>query len=416
MKKGRESKGINRRTFIKTATGAAAAFSIPTGAFHILSRKSEATDLWRDPRVVTIKDVASHQGSQLDQSIVQVMMDEAIRRYTEINNIGEAYHAIFPNITTDDVIGIKVNCINSSLPTHPEMVNALINGLTQMDVGGSPFPENNVIIWDRSSWELSNSGYTLNSGATGVRCMGTNSVGYNSLYLNCAGSYQHPSNILTDYCNYLIDFAVLKNHSTAGITLAMKNHLGSIQSPGSLHPGYCDPYIPALNQQIRDVLAVEETLHIIDAVFGCYSGGPGGSPNMVYEGIIMGEDRVAIDAVGRDILDDAGCSTIYRATHVDTAANPPYSLGVANLSSIEQIVVEDPSTKVRNLQVTKNYPDVTLDWSTPEYSGVYKVQRSIDPEFGTYDEIATLNENSYIDAGILTSNDKYFYRVVKTWG
>jgi len=40
---------------------------------------------------------------------------------------------------------------------------------------------------------------------------------------------------------------VLKDHGTAGVTLSMKNHYGSVDNPGSLHGGQCDPYIPELN-------------------------------------------------------------------------------------------------------------------------------------------------------------------------
>ncbi len=415
MKKDSTSGKIKRREFLKTAGTTAAAFGLSAGPFSIISRRSRASNLLDDPRIVVVRDDDAHSGSQVVANIAQVMMDEAIRRFTGMVDIGEAYLAVLPGITTSSVIGIKVNCLYN-LCTHPIVVDALINGLLQMNPGGNPFPANNIIIWDNTSWRLQNGGYTINTGSTGVRCFGTNVVGYNSMYLNCNGSYQRPSNILTNYCDYLIDFAVLKNHSFAGVTLSMKNHLGSIHSPGGLHGGYCNPYIPALNQQIRDVLDVQETLHIVDAIFGVYYGGPGGSPNMIYDGIILGEDRVAVDAIGRQILDDAGCSTIGISTHVDTAAGAPYFLGTADLAAIDRMDVQNPSMAVTNLTVEPVGQDVVLSWSTPEYMGLIKVQRSTDPDFVTYDEIATLNGNMYVDSGVLASSGKYFYRVVKVWG
>jgi len=415
MKGGSKERGINRREFIKTVGTTAAALSFPAGTLSDLSRESIGSNQRDDPRVEVVRDMSAHSGSQVVADIAKVMMDEAIRRYTGIMDIGEAYQFIFPGITINDVIGIKVNCINEDLPTHPALVFALADGLQRMDLGGSPFPANNIIIWDRTNAELQDCGYIYNIGPTGVRCFSNTSVGYNSMYLDCNGSNQHPSNILTDHCDYLINFAVLKNSGVAGVTLCMKNHYGSIQSPASMHGGYCNPYTPALNQQIRDVLAVQESLFIVDAIFGCYTGGCQVPPNMIYDGLILGGDRVDVDATGRQILDDSGCPTIYMSDHIDTAAGPPYNLGIANLEDIELVEVLNPSAAVDNLAIAHQNADIILNWSTPEFTGNFKVIRSADPGFFAYEEIATLSGNTYRDLGGVVSSEKYFYRVLKTW-
>ncbi len=407
---------INRREFIKTASVTAAALTLPFSSIPILSKRARASNLLDDPQVVVVRDVSAHSGEQIISDITQVMMDEAIRRYTGLSDVGEAYQSVFPGITVDSVIGIKINCINSSLSTHPDVVSALTNGLQRMDISETLFPANNIIIWDRTTWELQNAGYTINSGTTGVRCFSTDSVGYNSIYLDCNGSNQHPSNILTDYCDYIVSFGVLKNHGFGGVTFTMKNHYGSIQSPWSLHSNNCNPYVPALNQQIRDVLDVQETLFIVDGIFGCYYGGPGGPSNMIYDGIILGQDRVAVDAVCRDILDEAGCTTIGISGYIDAAADPPYNLGTADLSAIQRVEIQDPSLEVENLSVTHNGLDAILHWDTPEYTGQVKVLRSLSPDFSSFEEIAVVTGNSYTDYGILNSEEKYFYRVVKIWG
>lgn len=407
---------INRREFLKSTAAATAALSLPVGISSFIRSASGAPDQFDDPRVVVVRDTASHQGSQISTAVTQVMMDETIRRYTGITDLGDAYRSVFPGITENSVVGIKINCINSSLPTHLELVAALTNGLQKMQINGNPFPANNIIIWDRTTYELQNAGYSINTGTTGVRCFSSQYAGYSDVYLNCNGSHQHPSRILTDYCDYLISFGALKNHSTAGVTLTMKNHYGSIQSPGAMHGNYCDPYIPSLNQQIRDVLTVQETLFIIDGIFGITYGGPGGSPNLNYEGIILSEDRVAVDAVCRDILDEAGCPTISIATHVDTAAQAPYNLGTADLNTIERIDVQDPSCAVGDLSVIHSDPDIILEWSAPAYTGLFTVQRSVDPDFAGFEEIGTTYDHTYTDADALNAGVKYFYRIVKTWG
>ncbi|RJP79309.1 MAG: DUF362 domain-containing protein [Candidatus Zixiibacteriota bacterium] len=411
----------SRREFLKSSALAAAALAFPAALspFSIITRKATAqpgaTD---DPAVVTVRDTAAHSGSQINAGIAQVMLDEAVRRYTGLSNLGLAYKSLFPGISMNDVVGIKVNCINAQLSTHPPLVSALANGLQQMPFGTASFPANNIIIFDRSTSELQNAGYTLNTGTTGVRCFATNSsgIGYNSsVTLNCAGTVQHPSRLLTDHCDWLINFAVMKNATGCGLTMTLKNAYGYVSAPSAMHGTLCDPYIPAVNQQVRDVLAVTEALFIVDGIFGSYTGGPMGSPNFTWDGIILGQDRVAVDAVGRSILASYGCPTLAASVHVDTAAQAPYSLGTANLAQIQQVNVMNPSQSVEDLDVQWGGSDVHLDWSAPEYTGQFTVLRADNPDMAGASPLATVSGNAYTDPGAVNAAMKYFYRVVKTW-
>ncbi len=114
-----DNSGMNRRCFLKTAAGTATALALPFSPFPYFSRKSEASGLWDDPRVLIVRDTYAHSGSQVVADIAQVMMDESIRQYTGISDIGEAYRAVFPGITTDSIIGIKINAATPSLPPSP---------------------------------------------------------------------------------------------------------------------------------------------------------------------------------------------------------------------------------------------------------------------------------------------------------
>ncbi len=78
MKKRSKKGRINRREFIKTAGTTAAALSFPVGTFSILSRKSIGSNQRDDPRVVVVRDMSAHSGSQVVADISQVMMDEVI--------------------------------------------------------------------------------------------------------------------------------------------------------------------------------------------------------------------------------------------------------------------------------------------------------------------------------------------------
>ncbi len=269
------------------------------------------------------------------------MTDSGIQSLTGLHDIGEAWKSIFPFINSSSVIAIKVNCINSNMPTHPEVTNAVVNGLKMMSFGGELFPENNIIIYDRVSTELIECGYTVNYTDIGVRCYGTGGAGYSSEYYDVNGTNQTISKIVTEEADYLINISVLKNHNMSGVTLCLKNHYGTCRFPSLLHRTDCDPYIPALNAlaPIRN----KHCLNICDAILGIYTGGPTGLPQFAPNTLIMSKDIVAVDYWGREILADNGCPTISDAHHIDTAASAPYNLGTNDPAQMEVVYVNDPT-------------------------------------------------------------------------
>jgi uncharacterized protein (DUF362 family) len=337
-------KDISRRDFLKYAGIGALGLALrPKLAMGSLTSEPAPADLASN--VVQCTDDTVTSAATIRQSVLQVMMDESIKALSGIADLGEAWKAVFPGITSSSVIGIKVNCINSALATHPVFVNCITNGLAQMNVGGTPFSRNNIIIWDRTNSELTAAGYTLYTGAdpNTVRCFGTNQTGYGydtGMTFNVNGVSSNPSRILSRTINYLIDAAVLRTHGTSVVTLGMKNHYGSINNPGSLHNTQCNPYLPSLNQQIRDVVVPNniQKLTVIDGIFALYSGGPGGSPNCVPRSLIMSRDVVACDFVGQTLINyersRRGLAPV-NAPHIPTAALPPYSLGTTDVSLIE---------------------------------------------------------------------------------
>ena len=288
-------------------------------------------------------------GSAINTDVLQIIVDTGITAYTGITNVGEAWMSLFTGITSDSVIGIKVSLLNPLVATKPETAQAVINGLLQMPITGG-FDPNNIIIWDRTNYDLINAGYTMNTGTTGVRCFGTNQsgVGYSLPALNVNGITSYTSVIFSQYIDYLINLPVIKDHSFSGATLTLKSHYGSISNPGSLHYSYCDPYIPALNRELIDALGDKQKFCLVDSIFGIFSGGPNGPPDFAYNGVILGEDMVSIDHIGLDILVENGMNHAWQATHIETASQPPYNLGNYNPSLIERIDIQNPSAGVSN--------------------------------------------------------------------
>ncbi len=335
-------KGISRRDFIKViGAGAFGILTRPARPFMEKTRSPQASD------VVQCYHENATTGNVINEPVARVMIDESIKTLTGITDLGEAWKSIFPGITEDSIIGLKVNCL-LQITTHKEFTYRLVDSLTQMQFGSEYFKANNIIIWDNQDNLLQNNGgYTIYDGGDPdtARCFGTNhpGVGYNySLPFNVNGTASYPSHILTTLCDYIIDAAVIKDHSISQITLTLKNNYGSIHNPGALHAGQCNPYIPSLNQQIRDVPDPSDIqkIFIVDALIGCYSGGPGGPPNFYPNMVLMSFDPVAIDTQGQNLINEEralhGLSQ-YNAPHITTAAQSPYNLGTTDVNLIEII-------------------------------------------------------------------------------
>ena len=288
-------KTISRRYFIKTAAVGTVATCLPV--FRPVSVNAGTAKsriiLGEHSNLVDVSE-------QINTNVVRTLLDESLIAFTNTASVRDAWEKIFPRLQSSDVIGIKVNCINRQLSSHPEVAYAIAASLSE----SLKFNPNNVIIWDRTSRELKRAKYSLNSGRTGTRCLATsNGIGYDRDFAVDVGKGRevHLSKILTKMCSYLINVPVLKDHGIAGVTLSMKNHYGSIDRPSSCHGGGCDPYIANLNNtpEIKNKTA----LIVCDALFGIYRGGPGGAPQWINRQMLIATDPVALDASGMMLID-----------------------------------------------------------------------------------------------------------------
>jgi len=98
--------------------------------------------------------------------------------------------------------------------------------------------------------------------------------------------------------------------------------------------------VPSLSQQIRDVLPITniQKITIVDAIFGIYTGGPGGSPNCRPRALIMSRDVVACDYVAQTLINYERSRrnlAALNAPMIPMAAQPPYSLGTTDVNLIE---------------------------------------------------------------------------------
>ncbi|MBN1782037.1 DUF362 domain-containing protein [bacterium] len=375
---------MNRRHFIQSSSGGL------LGAAWLSRLFGRQVSLSDDrSRVIVIRDEAIlDDHNQIQAERAQNMVDAGIRSFTGIDDIGEAWKSCFPEIGPHHVIGIKINCL-FTLASHPEVAYAIAGGLQQMRTDGVPFPANNIIIWDRSDWDIRQRGYTVNGGDTGVRCMGTDhaGIGYHVQNHSVSGRNQKISRILTDMCDYLINLSVLKNHSMAEVTFSLKNHYGTCNDPGSLHDNWCNPYIPALNslQPIRD----KQVLCICDAIFGVHTGGPDGYPKVTPKRLVFSQDPVAHDTVCLDILNEYRNNPLSMPRHIATAASAPYLLGTNNRDQIDRLEFDagSPASVSRHVPAPE-HPVLWQNYPNPFNSHTvlsYRLGRSENVRITIYD-------------------------------
>jgi hypothetical protein len=236
-------------------------------------------------RVVLVRHSRVWTGEQPDSAIVLLMLDAGLGALTDQADVLAVWRALFD---ASERVLLKVNCIASGGPTQPAVTYAVARRL--QDAG---LPPENILIFDRTDWELSAAGYTLNEGGAGVQCHGSRGTGTAAALTQATVRFFQEF----DACNAIVNLPTPKQHGSAGISVAMKNHYGSVDNPGALHGDWCDPAIAELNAQptVRD-----KTRLIVCAALNV-SPDDWNRPERE-NALLLSFDPVALDTVGRDVL------------------------------------------------------------------------------------------------------------------
>lgn len=315
---------FDRRQFLG-AVAVAGAATLVSGSSSALAQAGAKARVVRIRRPDAVDDA-----DNVNAGVVKEMVDQCVAKLVGKPTAEEAWKSLFG---PEDVVTVKINCLfGPGASTHREVTEAVVAGLLTAGVLAD-----NITVWDRADQDLAKTGYDLNSGP-GVKYTGTEWDPQPTRQ----GSFNGPlaTVVSNPAATALVNVPVLKTHSIAGITLALKNHYGSIRNPGEHHANNCDPYLADLNAVpcIKD----KTRLIVADALRPVGEGGPSAQPQntWTYGGILAATDPVAIDAVGAQILDEWRAtkqleSVLAKAKYLETAAKA--GLGVADLSQIEVI-------------------------------------------------------------------------------
>jgi hypothetical protein len=308
----------------------------------------------------------------IDSQAVNAMVDRGMAELTGTGDPRDIRSSWGTFFARDDVVGIKVNPVGRA-PKKGEggrvpnavgsissfaLVHKVVRCLREIGV-----PARNIIIFERYADEFREAGYLdfvrrelpdvrwyassfrYSNEQTDIAgfdqgrdaCptdMARHVVGYDPDVFTTMGYClpDHPSRddrrfrshlsvIVSRMINKMITLPVLKDHRSAGVTLALKNmshgmnnnvarsHLGGIaHGYGStarvLGPNQCNTFIPQAVSQAR--LRQKATLHILDGLIGVYEGGPGcwnrTWGTWRHKGLFFATDPVALDHVCWDII------------------------------------------------------------------------------------------------------------------
>ncbi len=274
----------SRREFITTTTAAAAAST--------LAARSGFAQEKPKPVVAIVKDKTQKviNGFKVDQAIVQKLVDKTVTTLAGVDDVATAWKSF---VKPTEKVAVKFNGLFRNATTHAEVIKAVTQGLLKAGVKAD-----NIIVYDRDSRALKTARLKENRSGSEPRIYGT---GKNYGPEVAAGPVKTKlSNILLE-ADALINLPIMKTHCLAGMSGAMKNHLGTVNNAGAFHrddkgKNSC-LYVADLNalKPVRE----KTRLCLCDALYGQFSEGPGYSQRFRWDfyGIIASRDMVALDTV-----------------------------------------------------------------------------------------------------------------------
>ncbi len=311
------TKQINRREFIRTTAATGAAFTMMPKSLTA----GETAAAQPDDQAYVV-DVSApglmKDGKKPDKPRLRKMVEAGILELTGQSDLASAWSCI---VKPDDVVGIKVN--NSGSPvigTKPEIFQTVIDGVKAAGV-----PEKNIIVWDQVEeylvqYYLKKAGIKPGKDGSEVQYMGCTPAlkvenyeggkplpGFDTDPVKFPWGEVKVAELVAKKLTAIINIPILRDHSCAGVTLALKNISHAVVDiPWHCHDNCCDPHIadivniPAVRDKLR--------LHILDATLGQADGAPRAfswDKTFTPEKLLLSADPVAVDTIGCEWIVEA---------------------------------------------------------------------------------------------------------------
>jgi uncharacterized protein (DUF362 family) len=308
---------FSRRRCLQTIAGGLASQVSSRAA----ASKLGAPGLFRG-RVVAVNNPSSIISGKYQSDAVRAMMRKGMGELCGGTWV-DAWRAMFQ---PGDVVGIKVNPVGQPhVISDATVVREIIDGLLQAGI-----KHKDIVVYDRYHDQFFGAGFDKWL-PEGVRTSwaskdytliqdkieGYDPDHYMEMALVLPGQdpasltarRSYASRFITKEVNKLVNLPVLKDHQSAGVTLALKNLSHGLvnnvsRSHGTSSLNACGSFIPAV--VAMPVIREKVVLNILDGVKGLYHGGPGAPAQFVWEHKTMyfATDPVAVDHVGWRVIDE----------------------------------------------------------------------------------------------------------------
>lgn len=274
-------------------------------------------------RVIDVHHPGSIVNGAYQAEHVTTMMRHGMTELTGADGWVDAWKRFFE---PGDVVGIKVNPVGMPhVISAPSVLREIIAGVMSTGVKAQ-----DIVVYDRYRRQFLDAGFDkwLPEGVRWMHAVedyeliqlgidGYDPDHYMEMALvqpgqdldNLTMRRSFASKFITKSVNKLINLCVLKDHQSAGVTLALKNlSHGLVNNVARSHSTFtlnaCGAFIPAVVQM--PVIRNKTVLHILDGIKGLYHGGPSAKPQFVWEHkhLYFATDPVAMDHVGWRVIDE----------------------------------------------------------------------------------------------------------------
>lgn len=215
---------------------------------------------------------------KLDWQVVDLLVRDSARL--------AGFPSPWPMFAPTDRVAVMVDAAEPAVPLIT--VEAVLEQLVQAGLA----PERLFIFAAREA-DLFAAGFSLSAEGPTVRAYGADAAGYRGGF----------SRLVLDRCDKIVNLARLRPHPRLGMTGVLYNYLNAmdpttrfavLESPEQLGA-------VAARRQLADKMA----LHFLDCTHPFYRlpQGEEPKPKWEYRGLLCGRDPVAVDVVGRQILE-----------------------------------------------------------------------------------------------------------------
>ena len=316
---------MDRRTFIKKST-------LLAGSALLYPRMSACKSIQTHGQSVVVQ--VTHKAKPTNARQIIAMLDKGMCGLYDCDNPVEAWQKV---VKPGEVVGLKVNCLSGYGSTHTQLTDAIVEKLQEAGIRNR-----DIIIWDRLNKDLEGGGFSIQDQKNRLRIIGNDQLGFDN-NLQVSGSVASlVCNTIVRECDCIINLPLLKDHSIAGLTMALKNMFGAIHNPNKYHLNAGNPYIADVNT--LSPIRKKVRLHICDAIEAQYEGGPSFMPHWRWplNSLLFSTDPVAMDYQGWKIIDakriEMGLQSLKQAgrepLYIATAADNAHQLGINNPDKI----------------------------------------------------------------------------------